>query len=296
MTVKLGMFTMPFHHPDRDYATILEEDQEAIVLADRLGFTEAFVGEHFSSWSERITSPLIFFATLIPRTTQIRFGTGVINLPQLHPATVAAHAAMFDQLCRGRFIMGIGPGGLASDLEMFDVGQAELRPQMVVESIDAILALWASDPPYEIDGKFWKINLTKSIWPDFKVGWIPRPHQKPHPPIALSILTPNSNSAKTAGERGWIPISGQFFHRRYLKGHWERYVEGCEAVGRTADGRVVWIFGGTLGRTSQGGIAERAAVGDAHVIDVPEDAGHDWQAWPIPRPKDGLPVRFVPIG
>ena len=99
---------------------------------------EAFVGEHFSSWSERITSPLIFLATLIPRTTQIRFGTGVINLPQLHPATVAAHAAMFDHLCRGRFIMGIGPGGLVSDLEMFDVGQAELRPQMVLESIDAI--------------------------------------------------------------------------------------------------------------------------------------------------------------
>lgn len=93
MTVKLGMFTMPFHHPDRDYATILEEDQEAIVLADRLGFTEAFVGEHFSSWSERITSPLIFFATLIPRTTRIRFGTGVINLPQLHPATVAAQCS-----------------------------------------------------------------------------------------------------------------------------------------------------------------------------------------------------------
>jgi alkanesulfonate monooxygenase SsuD/methylene tetrahydromethanopterin reductase-like flavin-dependent oxidoreductase (luciferase family) len=155
MTVKLGMFTMPFHHPDRDYATILEEDQEAIVLADRLGFTEAFVGEHFSSWSERITSPLIFFATLIPRTTQIRFGTGVINLPQLHPAAVAAHAAMFDQLCRGRFIMGIGPGGLVSDLEMFDVGQAELRPQMVIESIDTVVKLWSQDPPYEIDGRFW---------------------------------------------------------------------------------------------------------------------------------------------
>ena len=38
MTVKLGMFTMPFHHPARDYADLLEEDQEAIVLADRLGF------------------------------------------------------------------------------------------------------------------------------------------------------------------------------------------------------------------------------------------------------------------
>ena len=235
MTVKLGMFTMPFHHPSRDYATILEEDREAIVLADRLGFSEVFVGEHFSSWSERITSPLIFLATLVDRTRQIHFGTGVINLPQLHPATVAAHAAMFDQLCRGRFIMGIGPGGLASDLELFDVGQAELRPQMVIESIDTILALWAQDPPYRIDGRFWKVSLEKSIYPEFKVGYVPRPFQQPHPPIALSLLTPNSNSARTAGERGWIPVSGNFFHRRYLRGHWERYVEGCERAGRRPD-------------------------------------------------------------
>jgi alkanesulfonate monooxygenase SsuD/methylene tetrahydromethanopterin reductase-like flavin-dependent oxidoreductase (luciferase family) len=235
VTVKLGMFTMPFHHPDRDYGTILEEDQEAIVLADRLGFTEAFVGEHFTSWSERITSPLIFLATLVDRTRHIRFGTGVINLPQIHPATVAAHTAMFDHLCRGRFIMGIGPGGLVSDLELFEVGQAELRPQMVLESIDIILELWAQDPPYKIEGRFWKISLKDGIWPDFKVGYVPRPLQQPHPPIAISLITPNSSSAHTAGERGWIPVSGNFFHRRYLRGHWERYAEGCEQAGRRPD-------------------------------------------------------------
>ena len=236
MTINLGLFTMPFHHPARDYTTILQEDQDAIVLADQLGFTEAFVGEHFSSWSERITSPLIFLATLASRTKQIKFGTGVINLPQLHPATVAAHAAMFDHLVQGRFIMGIGPGGLASDLEMFDLGQAaEARPHMVLESIDTILKLWRDDPPYRIDGKFWKFNLEKHVYPEYKVGWVPRPYQQPHPPIAISLLTPNSNSAKTAGERGWIPVSGNFFHRRYLKGHWQKYVEGCEAAGRRPD-------------------------------------------------------------
>ena len=230
------MFTMPFHHPARDYSTILQEDQDAIVLADQLGFREAFVGEHFSSWSERITSPLIFLASVASRTKQIKFGTGVINLPQLHPATVAAHAAMFDHLVQGRFIMGIGPGGLASDLEMFDLGQAaEARPQMVLESIDTILKLWRDDPPYHIDGTFWKFSLEKHIYPEYKVGWIPRPYQQPHPPIAISLLTPNSNSAKTAGERGWIPVSGNFFHRRYLRGHWEKYVEGCEAAGRKPD-------------------------------------------------------------
>jgi alkanesulfonate monooxygenase SsuD/methylene tetrahydromethanopterin reductase-like flavin-dependent oxidoreductase (luciferase family) len=236
MTIRLGMFTMPFHHPARDYSTILQEDQDAIVLADQLGFREAFVGEHFSSWSERITSPLIFLASVASRTKQIKFGTGVINLPQLHPATVAAHAAMFDHLVQGRFIMGIGPGGLASDLEMFDLGQAaEARPQMVLESIDTILKLWRDDPPYKIDGRFWKFSLEKHVYPEYKVGWVPRPFQQPHPPIAISLLTPNSNSAKTAGERGWIPVSGNFFHRRYLRGHWEKYVEGCEAAGRRPD-------------------------------------------------------------
>jgi NADPH2:quinone reductase len=50
------------------------------------------------------------------------------------------------------------------------------------------------------------------------------------------------------------------------------YVPGCEVVGRTADGRIVWVFGGSLGRTSNGAIAERAAVGDAYTVEVPEGA------------------------
>ena len=135
--------------------------------------------------------------------------------------------------------MGLGPGGLVSDMEMFGIEQAELRPQMMLESVDMVLRLWAQDPPYEIKGRFWKISLKQKIWPEFKVGWVPRPLQRPHPPIALSLVTPNSSSAVTAGERGWIPISGNFFHRRYLRGHWERYAEGCEKARRRPD-PTVW--------------------------------------------------------
>ena len=235
MAVNLGMFFMPFHHPEREYAAILEEDREAIILADRLGYSEVFVGEHYSSLSERIPSPLIFMATLIAQTRRIRFATGVFNMTAQHPAVIAGQAAQFDQLSRGRFIMGIGPGGLVSDTEMFDVGPAEQRPRMVVEAIETILKLWRDEPPYRIDGQFWKFGIENGIWPQFGVGTIPRPYQKPHPPIALSLITPNSSSAVTAGERGWIPVSGNFFHRRYLRGHWERYVEGCDKAGRRPD-------------------------------------------------------------
>jgi alkanesulfonate monooxygenase SsuD/methylene tetrahydromethanopterin reductase-like flavin-dependent oxidoreductase (luciferase family) len=253
--VKLGMFTMPFHHPSRDYATILQEDQEAVILADRLGFREAWVGEHFTSLTERIPSPLMFCASVIDRTRRITFATGVINMPQVHPAMVAAHVAQFDQLAGGRFIMGIGPGGLVSDFEVFDVGEAEQRPQMMLEAVDAVLALWASDPPYRVDGKFWKIHLEKYVWPQFGVGYIPRPLQRPHPPIALSLVTPNSSSAVTAGQRGWIPVSGNFFHARYLRGHWERYVEGCEQAGRRADPDT-WRVARTILVTETDGEAE----------------------------------------
>src|SRR6187551_3592955 len=59
----------------------------------------------------------------------------------------------------------------------------------------------------------------------------------------------------------------------YVAGHPPLpYVPGCEAVGRTADGRVVWIFGGSLGRTSNGGMGERVAIGDAHAVEVPDGA------------------------
>src|SRR5262249_60031018 len=123
------MFTMPFHHPAREYTALLEEDQEAIVLADRLGFSEAFVGEHFSSWSERITSPLIFLATVINRTRDIRLGTGVINMPHVHPATVAAQAAMFSQLAPGPLLLGVRPGGLGRGLALLHSAPPARRPQ-----------------------------------------------------------------------------------------------------------------------------------------------------------------------
>lgn len=96
-----------------------------------------------------------------------------------------------------------------------------------------------------------------------KVGAVPEVGEVAEPSgEAIEVLAAPINPIDLAVSRGVLAT-----------GHPELpYVPGCEAVGQTTDGRLVWIFGGTLGRTSQGGIAERAAVGDAHVIDVPEDA------------------------
>jgi alkanesulfonate monooxygenase SsuD/methylene tetrahydromethanopterin reductase-like flavin-dependent oxidoreductase (luciferase family) len=115
--VRLGYFTMPLHPPERSPTVTLEEDRQAIILCDQLGFHDAFVGEHLTEKSENVTNSFIFLATLLPVTKQIKLGTGTSNLSHTHPTLIASHAAMFDHLARGRFILGVSPGALASDAE-----------------------------------------------------------------------------------------------------------------------------------------------------------------------------------
>jgi alkanesulfonate monooxygenase SsuD/methylene tetrahydromethanopterin reductase-like flavin-dependent oxidoreductase (luciferase family) len=116
--MNLGFFTMPIHPLDKDWRQSLREDREAFILADELGYTEGYVGEHHTDRAENITSCAMFICTLIDATKRIKLGTGTINMPNNHPAAVAANMAMLDHLLDGRFIFGISPGGLLSDAEV----------------------------------------------------------------------------------------------------------------------------------------------------------------------------------
>ena len=93
--MKYSTFMMPLHPPGRSVTDTLQEDRQAVILADRLGFSEAFVGEHVTDSAEPVTSSLLFLATLIGETQQIKLGSGTLNLPNSHPATVAAQAGMW---------------------------------------------------------------------------------------------------------------------------------------------------------------------------------------------------------
>ncbi|MFG0359792.1 LLM class flavin-dependent oxidoreductase [Pseudomonas putida] len=232
--MELGLFMMPLHDPRRNYTEMLQQDREAAILADQLGFSEVWVGEHYSCSSEPVANPLQFFATLLDATKNIKFATGVLNLPQHHPATVAGDVAQFDHLSGGRLIMGVGPGGLVSDMELF--GTQDLnRAEMTTESVDIIHKIWASDPPYNIQGKYWNVKLEKNIIPSLGFGPMLKPFQQPHPPLAISVMSPSSSSARQAGERGWGIVSANFIPEVHVKSHWEQFVIGCEKAGRRPD-------------------------------------------------------------
>jgi alkanesulfonate monooxygenase SsuD/methylene tetrahydromethanopterin reductase-like flavin-dependent oxidoreductase (luciferase family) len=230
----LGFFTMPIHPPGRRLAETLEEDRELVLLAEELGFTEGYIGEHITDAAETITSALIFIAWLLRETRRIKLGTGTVNLPNHHPAMVAAEVAMVDHMAKGRFIFGISPGGLLSDAEVFDNLDKD-RTAMFVEAINHVLDIWHGEAPYDLKGQFWNVSTARTLIPELGQGYIARPYQKPHPPIVVTAVAPFSKGVSAAAERGWDPISANFLQPQWVKTHWPNYVEGCAKGGRPAD-------------------------------------------------------------
>jgi alkanesulfonate monooxygenase SsuD/methylene tetrahydromethanopterin reductase-like flavin-dependent oxidoreductase (luciferase family) len=217
---------MPLHPPARSYAETLREDRDAILLLDELGFAEAFVGEHVTDLAESITDSAVFLASVAHLTKRITLGTGTVNLPNGHPAAIAAKIAMLDHLLEGRFVFGISPGGLPSDWEVF--GNLDLdRREMFRECIDHVLAIWTGEAPYRLRGKYWTISTERTQIAEIGQGAIVRPFQLPHPPIAVTVVEPGSASAAEAGARGWGIISANFLLPQWVRTHWDRYLEGA---------------------------------------------------------------------
>src|SRR3979411_679875 len=163
--MRLGFFTMPMHPLDKAWWLSLKEDREAFLLADELGFTEAYVGEHITDKAENITSCIAFIAWLAAATKQIKLGTGTVNMPNAHPAAVAASIAMLDHMLDGRFIFGISPGGLLSDAELCGNLDAN-RNEMFLEAINQVLAIWSGEPPYDLQGKYWTVSTQRTLIED----------------------------------------------------------------------------------------------------------------------------------
>ena len=232
--MQLGFFTMPIHPLGKDWRQSLREDREAFVLADELGFSEGYCGEHATDQAENITSCALFLATLVDSVTRMKLGTGTINMPNSHPARVAAEIAMLDHLLDGRFLFGISPGGLISDAEVFG-NLDQNRNEMFLECIDQVLAIWQTEPPYGLRGKHWTVTTEKTLLADIGQGILPKPLQRPHPPIVVTAVAPFSKGVTEAAARGWDPISANFLMPVWVASHWPKYVEGCERGGRAAD-------------------------------------------------------------
>ncbi|WP_416435107.1 LLM class flavin-dependent oxidoreductase [Priestia megaterium] len=232
--LNLGLFLMPAHPPERSMYDATQWDLEMIKYADELGYSEAWVGEHFTAPWEPIPAPDLLIAQALLQTKQIKLAPGAHILPYHHPVELAHRVAYLDHLAQGRLMLGIGAGGTVTDWELFnlDVKSGENR-KMMIEAFELIQKLWSDEETFEFRGEYYSANQPKP-----KFGGLLKPHikplQKPHPPIGVTGLSASSSTLKMAGKHGFIPTS-LGFNMDYIASHWEAVSEAAKEAGRTPD-------------------------------------------------------------
>lgn len=237
--MELGYLTFPMHPPGSLHHETIQHDLDQIVTLDKLGFQEAWIGEHFTASWENIPSPDLFIAAALGLTENIILGTGVTCLPNHNPFVLANRIAQLDQMAKGRFHWGIGSGGFPSDFEVFgfDHENGENKT-MTREALDCILGIWDDPKPGNYKSKWWNFNIPENDdWIGVKYHMLP--FQKPHPPIAVAGVSPKSETLYLAGEKGYIPMSINFTPANLLKSHWNSVKEGANKTGKQPN-RALW--------------------------------------------------------
>ncbi len=241
--MRFGLFMMPLHPPERSFVDSYERDLVQIVLADRLGYHEVWIGEHLTERWENAPAPELLIAQALVKTERIILATGVTLLVLHNPVEVAHRIAMLDHLARGRFYWGIGGGAIPTDLALLGLeasDPAQVRARSA-EALDVILKLWASEGSFSYRGKFFNVTAP-DMDPVLGRGFYMKPYQKPHPPIGVAATSLGSAAIRLAGERGWMPMSSSLLAPVHLKDHWPLVEAGAASTGRVADRRE-WRIG-----------------------------------------------------
>lgn len=237
--MRVGYFAMPLHPPGADPAATMDDDLDQLATLDRLGFEEAWIGEHFTAMWENIPCPDLFIARALGVTRRMKLATGVSCLPNHTPLMLAQRIAQLDQMARGRFYWGVGSGGFPGDFELFGVDPATGEQRGITRAVlDQVLALWNDPKPGVYESNHWWFRVPEPQ-PDIGLRLHLRPYQRPHPPIGVAGVNLNSDTLVLAGERGYIPMSINFVPPRILRTHWDAVEMGAKRTGRVPD-RSTW--------------------------------------------------------
>ncbi len=222
---------MPKPHDERSEWRCYHEALEQIELADRLGYDTVWeVEHHFLTEFAHSSAPEVFLAAVSQRTKNIRLGHGVTLLPHKfnHPIRVAERVAALDILSNGRVEFGTGR---SSQFEQagFEIDTAESR-DMWQESLEMIPRMW-TESPFEWSGKYVTVPPRDVI---------PKPVQKPHPPIWAAATSPTT--WELAGKNG-IGILGLtiFVNVKQLEDRVRAYraaLRDAKPVGKFVNGKV----------------------------------------------------------
>jgi len=226
--LRFGAFLPPHHVPVIQNPTYsLQRDVETVQLMDRMGFEEAWFGEHHSCGVEPIGDPLLFIAHVANLTKYIKLGTGVLSLPYHNPLWVADRVVMLDHLTRGRAMLGLGPGALSTDANMVGIQSAEQRDALEVDT-EVLMHLLTNDEPISIETPRYKLVEARLQMDSYS---------NPHLEVATAaIVSPSGPRLAGKHDLGMISIgataAGGF---DAVAHHWHTLEERAAEFGHTPD-------------------------------------------------------------
>ncbi|MSQ28955.1 MAG: LLM class flavin-dependent oxidoreductase [Dehalococcoidia bacterium] len=182
--MKFGLLYEMRLNPGVTEAQMFQDVLEEVVFAEQMGFDYVWMVEHhFTTTSSHSSAPEVFYGALAARTSRIRLGRGVVLLPSKinHPIRVAEQVAALDVLSNGRADFGTGRSSPYEQLG-FEVDPADSRP-MWEEAIKVIPRMWTEDVFTGYQGEYFNIPPRMIV---------PKPVQKPHPPMWMALAQPAS--------------------------------------------------------------------------------------------------------
>jgi len=162
-------------------ADVYDQHIKEVQIAEELGYGSYFIIEHQNSHVGQITSPSVYLCAVAQRTSTIRIGVMIYQLPFHNPMRLAEEAAMLDHLSHGRLEFGTGLGVHEHEFKRWGIPFYE-RQAMSGEAMEIILKAWTEDT-VTYDGKYWQFDEALPV---------PKPYQKPHPPIWVGAHSPAS--------------------------------------------------------------------------------------------------------
>lgn len=234
--LEFGSFIAPVMPLDENPTLQIRRELDLIEHLDRLGFDEAWLGEHHSGGAEIVASPEILIAAAAERTRRIRLGTGVITLPYHNPFLVADRAVQLDHQLMGRFMFGVGAGALAYDAHMLGIDHDAIRGRLE-QSLGVIIRLFNGEVVTESTSWY---NLC-----DARLQLLP--YSDPHMEIAVPAVN-TSAGPRIAGKFGASLLS---ISATISKGFdalpdiWATYSKSAIEAGRVPD-RKSWRMVGPV--------------------------------------------------
>jgi len=296
--MKFGWLTLAMSpSPDED-AVRIDQIVAQACEAERLGFSDVWLTEHYFTGESVYCDSLMFAAALAMKTSKVRLGFAVVQTPFHHPVRLAVQLALLDNLSKGRIDVGIGKGTAYNEYEFVGHGMrsTDSRERME-ETVDILQRAW-TESPLDYQGKFHKLHV-----PAIR----PRPVQQPGPPLWRSVISPGS--FRECGRLG-MPILTARLPVERIRERWATYAAGIDEGGHDAATKARLLAQSALWRNvyvaesdaeAEDALAALLVETRAHMMHVreahnpadfePEPA--TLNAWTDPRVPDSEAVPFV---